>query len=95
MQYLDYLQGLLLLVLHPTWGYQVDGILGNHSTGILQCKYIHMVRKKGAVGRAGIKHKEAPLSLEQLVAGLSPYIKKMDSDEILSESSPMLGHLHV
>ena len=31
VQYLDYLQGLLIFVLHPPWGYQVDGFLGKHS----------------------------------------------------------------
>lgn len=30
VQYLDYLQGLLLVVLQPLWVDQVDGILGNH-----------------------------------------------------------------
>ncbi len=31
VQYLDYLQGLLLLFLHPPWEYQVDEILKKHS----------------------------------------------------------------
>lgn len=64
VQYLDYLQGLLV-VLHPLWGYQVDGILGKPSLKLCSVNTVYSYGKKKKSwktkhwGSAGIKHKEA------------------------------------
>ena len=96
VQFLDYLQGLLLLVLHPPQGVP-RWWWDSWKTLILQCKYIHIVRKKKKAGKlwaAGEVERHCPLSLERPAAALSPHVKKMDS-AAFPESSPMLGHLNV
>lgn len=58
-QYLDYLQGLLHLVLHPPWGYQVDGILEKHSMEFNSVNIFIWPGKKRAAGKLSTEEEEA------------------------------------
>lgn len=81
-QYLDYLQGLLLAALHPPWCYRVDEILEKHFVEFSSANiFMWRVEKKSDMGKGMHvklkRHWELPTITG--TAGLSPYIKKMDS----------------
>lgn len=97
-QYLDYLQGLLRVALHPPWCYRVDEILEKHFVEFSSANIFIWLggKKKSDMGKGKHvklkRHRELPTVTG--TAGLSPYIKKMDS-AAFPESSPAIGHLDV
>lgn len=91
VQYLHYLQGLLLLVLHPPWGIQVDWILEKHSmkfSNVNTSKW--QVKELESTGKIKQKRHQQLLT----VTGPAAYIKNMNS-AIFPERSPMIWHLDV